>query len=346
MTSIVGGHMDVCHRVERAGCRNDRFDVETVNMLADQRAFGPRQALRSSFDAEGQQCSPRDAAVAAGFEKGRGAGNGEIAVPSGIFRETIAVAVRPWLEADRIEKFLFAKGGLQQPFEPLVGWNNPSAARPDDDELGVKRRAHCGLFRRRIEMATTPADCATGASLDVANMFKRAGQQGQSGFDEVRRQHVGLSGHRADLNAVNGLANPGEVRNAVDVDQMIGCDHPEIHHRYQRLSARKNLCVVQAGQQRTEFLARLRSVILKGRCFHRIYFKSRNLAIDLMNASGACAIGAWPHPGISISSASGSALARVRAISGGVAVSRSPTTTSVGLPIFPMLAVRSSAASA
>ena len=122
---------------------------------------------------------------------------------------------------------------MQQPFEPLAGRNNAAAARPDDDELGVEGRAHRGLFGGRIEVATTPADRAAGAGLDMADMVQCAGQQGQSGFDEVRRQHVSLSGHRADLDAVNGLANPGEIGNAVDVDQMIGCDHPQIHHRHQ-----------------------------------------------------------------------------------------------------------------
>ena len=52
MTPIAGGHMDVFHCVERAGCGNDGFDVETVDVLADQRAFRLGQALRRRFDAE------------------------------------------------------------------------------------------------------------------------------------------------------------------------------------------------------------------------------------------------------------------------------------------------------
>jgi hypothetical protein len=145
----------------------------------------------------------------------------------------MAVAIRPWLQANRRQKFLFAERGLQQPLEPLPGRNNAAAAWPTDDKLGVEGRAHCWLFGRGIEVATAPADRAAGASLDMSDMFQCASQQRQSGFDKVRRQHVSLSGHRADLNAVNGLANSGEVGNSVNVDQMIGCDHPKIHHRHQ-----------------------------------------------------------------------------------------------------------------
>ena len=111
-------------------------------------------------------------------------------MPPRIFRETVAVAVGPWLEAKRFQKFLFAKRGLQQSFKPRAGGNDMAAVRPDDNKVGVKGRADRRLFGRRIEVAAAPADRAAGAGLDMADMLQRAGQERESGLNEVRRQHV------------------------------------------------------------------------------------------------------------------------------------------------------------
>ena len=211
-----------------------------------------------------------------------------------------------------------------------------AAVGAGDDELGVEHRAHRRLFGRGIEMAAASADRAAGAGLDVADVLQRARQKREARSDDRRRLARPPVGSSRRFRSIRRFPYSREIGNTVDVDQMIGRDHPKIHHRHQRLSAGENLGVLQMREHRAEFFARLRTVILKRRSLHAGYARSRNFEIALMNASGACAIGAWPHPGISINSAPGSALARARAISGGVAASSSPTTTRVGLRIVPM----------
>ena len=152
---------------------------------------------------------------------------------------------------------------MQQALEPFAGRDDAAAVRAGYDELRVKRRTHRGLFGRGVEVAAASANGAAGAGLDVADVLQRARQKRETGSDDRRRQHVSLPGHCADFDAFGRFPYSREIGNTVDVDQMIGCDHPKIHHRHQRLSAGENLGVLQMREHRAEFFARLRTVILK-----------------------------------------------------------------------------------
>ena len=71
-------------------------------------------------------------------------------------------------------------------------------------------------------MAKTAANRPSITRLPVTDQRDGLGKQRQAFADERRELDIALACHRADHDAATILADPGQLGNAIDVDQVIG----------------------------------------------------------------------------------------------------------------------------
>src|SRR6478609_8105994 len=98
-------------------------------------------------------------------------------------------------------------------------------------------------------MRERAADRAAIARLAMADMQETRAQQRQAPGHEFGKLEVALARHRADPDDVIALLDADEIRNAREIDQVIGLHEAEVHHRDERLPARKDLRVLESREK-------------------------------------------------------------------------------------------------
>ena len=124
----------------------------------------------------------------------------------------------------------------------------------------------------RIQMAETSADGAAIARLPVADEGQRLAHEGTTFANQTATLELALAGHGADPDAAVHFVYERQIRNTVQIDDVIRKHEAHVQHGDQGLTARQHLRILEARQQLAGFADLARLVVLKWRRLHRSTF--------------------------------------------------------------------------
>src|SRR5688500_3562065 len=85
--------------------------------------------------------------------------------------------------------------------------------------------------------AAQTAERSSAAHHRVGDDLLGVGEQREVAGEQLGLQEVDVAGERADADLAVLLADVGELREIVDVDQVLGVGEPQLHHRQQAVAA-------------------------------------------------------------------------------------------------------------
>ena len=74
-------------------------------------------------------------------------------------------------------------------------------------------------------------------NFDLKSLFTASAADREVPGEQLRAEQVHVAGERADADLAVLLADVGELREVVDVDQVLGAGEPQLHHRQQAVAA-------------------------------------------------------------------------------------------------------------
>ena len=110
--------------------------------------------------------------------------------------------------------------------------------------------------------ATLPPSVPTIAHLRVGDLQRGLAQQRDLLAEQVGADQLVLRRHRADDDVVAFLADPLEVGDAAEVDEIGGAREPQLHHRDEAVAAGEHAALLaEAGEQADRVIDGRRAMI-------------------------------------------------------------------------------------
>ena len=141
-------------------------------------------------------------------------------------------------EPDLGEQLAVADRGHVRPDVEVLHRDHPLPRGAADHDLRLDRRADGREVLGRVRLAERAADRAAVAHDRVGDHVLGVAEERQVLGEQLGLQQLDVAGQRPDPDLAALLADVGELREVVDVDQVLGVGQPELHHRQQAVAAR------------------------------------------------------------------------------------------------------------
>ena len=136
-------------------------------------------------------------------------------------------------------------------------------------DVGVERQHRRRVVGGGIGVGQTAAERAAIADLRIADRCRGLGQHGTCLLQQRRCGHVVVDGAGADFDRVVLLADPGQARNASDVDQRLRLAQTKLHERDQTVTAGDELpLAIGRAKLRERVVQRRGPAVLECRRYH------------------------------------------------------------------------------
>ena len=207
-------------------------------------------------------------AIRGQLDQGSGRHDGIVAVPASVFDKAMAAVRGPRFQAHRGEQFVGVQAGAHQAQSEVAHGHGALRALARDGEFAIHGHGHGRDFGRGVQVAEAAAHRPPAAGLVVTDVAHRLAQQRQGARHQGRLLKFALAGHGAYDDAIALLRHAAELRNAVEIDQVIDPGQAQVEHGHQRLAACDGAGVSAASQHRQRLVQGARQVQMKRCGFH------------------------------------------------------------------------------